>query len=348
MTARLLMTQEHIDRDRQTWQYVRRQGVTASEIPAVLGIANTEYSSAFDLFVSKQTGQSFQPDTEAMSLGTFMEPYIADRFEAEHDYLKLLPGGLYCHEDRPWQMATFDRLAVDMDKLGLDRDSGLDLILAPRDTTWASAMPVQIKTSATMDEWGEPRTRSIPAPYLAQTIWEMDVQGADTAWVPVLFWKDRHVVTYIIERDEDIEADIEVMRIEAAGFLDRLKRDDPPPIDWSPATARALKAIHPDIDDDRSVKIPLGMARRYRKARIAKAIAKQRLGQVENEIRGRMGSAKYAVVDFGGKEHRVMSRTQFPKETIDVGRLRQTRPEIAKEYTRTTTVDQIYPGSWVK
>jgi putative phage-type endonuclease len=336
------MEQTTIDRNRVGWHSMRREGITASEIPAVLGIANAEYSSAFDLFYTKQTGQSFQHDTEAMALGTFMEPYIADRFAAEHDYLTVLDGGLYCNEDRPWQMATFDRLAVDRDKLGIALD-----VIPSSAYVYSQAMPVQIKTSATYDEWGEPGTRNIPAPYLAQTIWEMDVQDAQTAFVPVLFWATRHVVTYVIERDNDIEADIDVMRVEAAGFLDRLRRDDPPPIDWSPATTRALKAIHPDIADT-SVSIPLGLARRYRRARLAKAAAKQRLGQVENEIRGRMGGAKYAVVKSMGAEHRVLSRSQFPRDTIDVNRLRQVHPKIAKEMTQTATVDTIHPGSWAK
>jgi hypothetical protein len=205
-----------------------------------------------------------------------------------------------------------------------------------------------MKTSATSDGYGEPRTRNIPAPYLAQTIWEMDVQNADTAFVPVLFWKDRHVVTYIIERDADVEADIEVMRMEAAGFLERLKRDDPPPIDWSPATARALKAIHPDIEMG-SAQIPLGMAKRYRRALIGKELAKHRLGQVQNEIRNRMGGAKYAIVkDKQGVEHRVLSRTQSHRDVIDSGRLRQAEPKIAKEYTKSIPIDSLYPGSWAK
>jgi putative phage-type endonuclease len=351
MAAVLLMTPEEVERDRDRWQKTRRGAdvggaVTASEIASILGIAPGTHSSAFELFHTKQMGREFQPDNEAMAWGRFTEPYVADRFAADHDYLAILPGGLYCAGGRPWQMATFDRLAVDLNRSGYTQDEALRLEPALR---WPSAhaMPVQIKTSATTDEWGEPGSRDMPAHYLAQVIWEMDVADSETAWVPVMFPPHR-VVTYIVRRDADVQQDIELMREKAQEFRERLQRDDPPPIDWTEATARALKAIHPDIREG-SVRIPIGLAKKYRRARISRETSKRRLKLIENQIRGRMINAAYAVaVDAQGVEHKVLTRRQYSRETINSGLLRQAHPDIAKEVTRSVIVDALYPGGGYK
>lgn len=344
MGARLLLAQDDIDRNRDRWKQLRRKGVTASEIAVILGIAPKTHGSAFSLFTEKQSGEDRIVDNEQVRRGNLLEPYVSSVFEEEHPYLVLYDGGLYCSSERPWQMATFDRLAVDAPKLGL---SVAEVQEYPFATDYG--MPVQIKTWATRDGWGEERTADIPVHIRAQCLYEMDVRGADTVWVPVLFMQDWVVATYIIERTDAVNEDIAIMRHEAAAFLDRLDRDDPPPVDWLPATTDALKTLHPVLITGPPAVPNKKLANRYKAALRAKERATQRLELAKNEMRASMGAAAYAaLIDKDGKEHKVCGRSQYEMETIDSKLLRKRYPAIAKEVTRKTPIDKLVAGGWTK
>jgi putative phage-type endonuclease len=353
MAARLLMTQDQVAGDRRRWKEIRRGGVTASEIAAVLGIAPPEYGSAFSVFTAKTTGEDHSADTDETRRGNHLEPYVGGEFQRLHDHLTVLDGGLYCAEDRPWQMATFDRLALDTGTCGYSGDQirGMAAGGHPGIAGWPSAMqhamPVQIKTSATRDGYGDPRSPDIPVHYRAQVLQEMDVAGADTAYVPVLFMAEWKIVTYVIERDGDAQADIDYMREAAEEFLDRVARDDPPPIDWTPATTRALKTLHPGFEEQ-SVRIPKNLALRYRRAQEAMEVAKHRLGQASNEVLARMGDCRWAVVTDGGTEYKVVTRSRYDRTTLSSEYIRDRHPDVAKAAEKKTPVDMLRAGPWAK
>lgn len=325
MAAHLLMSQKHIDRDRDEWLRVRQNGITASEIASIMGLAPGTQSSAWKVFLAKSTGEHFDADTDATLRGTHLEPYVADRFQAESG-MTLTDGGLYASTLRPWQMATFDRRTFDAQQ-------------------WPDAkVPVQIKTSATHDGWGDPGTDEIPVHYRCQCLWEMDVAGTDLIYVPCLFMHTWKVVVYRIRRTPDAETDIEIMRMEAEAFRRRLQDGDPPPVDWTPATTAALRTLHPG-EPNGTVEIPIKLARQYKAARKSVAAAERRLGQATNEILYRAGDAKYILTHDGD---RVASRSRSPRRTHDVTMLREKFPEAAKATQRTRDTTTLWPGTWAK
>lgn len=341
--AQLLLTQDEIDHDRERWLRVRRTGITASEIAAILGIAPKTHGSPFALFTAKTTGDDFHSDVAATRRGIHLEPVVADMFADQHPYLQLMPGGLYASDVRPWQLATFDRLAVDLDRHGHERPLwGTDL---GQKVAERHGEPVQIKTSATREGWGEPYTDVIPVQYRAQALWEMDVQNADRIWVPCLFMQQWECFTYILERNDQAQADIEYMRAEAELFLDRLARNDPPEVDWKPATTKALARLYSGaLEAD--IPITRKLARRYLSAHAAKERAEQRLGKAANEIRQAIGNGRAAVVEEDGVIRTVASRRRSSPKRIDVKRLRRERPDIAREFEVESPVDALYPGIW--
>lgn len=346
MVARLLMHQDDIDKDRPGWLRARQTGITASEISAVVGLAPKSYnaSSPFALYVAKVNGgRESTGDTDETLRGTHLEPYVADVFAALHPDLEVYPGGLYCSRERPWQMATFDRLAVD--EAGLLTIGGL---MSPDLLPGAAVMPVQIKTSATKEGYGEPGTASIPVHYRAQALWELDIADARTVLVPVLFMQEWQVKTYIIDRDDDVEADLKFMRAEAEMFLDRVVNREPPPIDWMPATTAALKTLHSPVEEV-TVVLDRELADRYREARRATKAAEIQMGLATNLVMAAMGKAKYGVtVDDNGREAKVATRAQFPRTDLDQKGLRAQRPDVAKEFERTRPQDSLFPGTWSK
>jgi hypothetical protein len=108
-------------------------------------------------------------------------------------------------------------------------------------------------------------------------------------------------------------------------------------VDWTPETARVLRWLHPDLEE-RSVRLPLEMAHRYRSARQAAARAERRLGLAVNQMRDRMGSASGAhIIDPAtGQQVPVVSRSRYdvePKTGVDV---------------RGFPVDKLNPKRWAR
>lgn len=338
--AALVMTQDEIDADRDAWLKARSRGVTASEIAALMGIAPPSHGSPYALFAAKTTGEDWQPDNDAMMRGRYLEPYVVERFKAENPSLALFAGGLYSHPERTWQLATFDRIAVDTALVNSHDWWFL------KDQRAEHGVPVQIKTAFDRHEWGDPYSDDIPVHYRAQVLWEMDVQGSALAYVPVLFIPTWDVVTYRVEMNAAAMADVRAMRAAAEEFLARLANDDAPPVDWTPATTGALrtvyKVMHPELD----VPVTRKLARRYAAAKAAKDRAEKRYQQASNELRQAIGSGHRAVIEVDGKTVSVASRSKYAQTRIDLKELRRKYPAVAKDCEVTTPVDKLSPGSW--
>jgi predicted phage-related endonuclease len=328
--AALIMTQDQIDHDREGWLKRRLDGITASEIPVVLGVVPPKWGSPFGLYCAKLDGRELDIDSDGKRRGRYLEPYVRDLYEESRPDVKLTGGGLWASRARPWQMATFDSIAYE--------DMGLVV-----ERSW----PVQLKTAYNDIGWNAD-FNILPVYYWCQAIWEMDTWGADQVEIPVLFIGSWRLSVVVITRDDPkVQLHIEMMRAEAELFLDRVAREDPPPIDWTPATARALRSLNPDLDDE-PARVTRKLADRYDAARAARAAADQRLGQVENELLAAMGPARRAVaVDREtGKPRTVVSRSQYPHPWYDSKALRAGWPDVAAQVRRETPVDSLRAGSW--
>lgn len=292
MTARLILP---AGAPRDEWLAARRQGVTASEIAALLGIS--PFESPFDLYW-KKTGQIPEDyDDERLSLGRHMEPWIAERFAVAHPDLHLTaPAGLWGSEDRAWQLATPDGLVCE--------DAGF------------GALPVAVwegKTSGTYDGWGEDGTDEVPAYIAAQAQWQMDVLDVTTAYVACFFLATQKIRTYQLTWDQD---DIDLMRARAIEFWQRIQDGNPPDIDGHTATTLALKRLYPDTSEGDTATIPADVAENYRQAKAALKAAEQAADEAENALRAAMRDAQYAD-DPAGK--RIASRSIYNRKPYTVG-----------------------------
>lgn len=337
------MTQQEIDQSPELWKTVRRDKVTASEIAAIMGLSPKTHESAFSLFVAKTSGTEMERDNDEMLRGRVLEPYVAEAFEASRPWLHVMPGGLWASEDRPWQAATLDRLAYDLSELGEQAMSPSLIMRSARE----SAQPVEIKTSIPGDDFGEPGTAQLPVHIRCQALWQMDTYDSNVVWVPVQFMMPWKLVVFAIERNAAVEHDIDLLRQEGAEFLERVRTDRPPPVDWRPATTRALKTLHKDVEE-RSVRVPVKLSRRFKAARLAKASAEQRLAQAQNELRDKMGTAKYAVTVDQGRTVKVVTRSKSQRPYFPADVIREKYPDVAKATEAHADVDALYPGSWAQ
>jgi hypothetical protein len=270
-------------------------------------MAPPAWGQAYSLYWSKIEGTS-RPDGDDMRRGRHLEPYISERFAAENPHVQLQPGGLYACDQVPWLRATFDKLATD--KTGP----------APGDP--GCVFPVQYKSAIPQRdengqrEWGEPGTDQIPRHITVQVIAEMIVSQAPYALVPCLDMLRWEVSVYRVDYDE---ADAAAIIKAGEQFTDRLVHHRPPPVDWTPDAARVLWARHPGVED-RDVRVPWGLARRYHRARRSEAAAKRRRQLAANQLLERAGTAArmVAVNPRTGDELTVATRQVSPRAAYSV------------------------------
>lgn len=312
--------------DNPRWHELRRQGITASEIAAVMGISPWE--SPFSAFWRKVNDWQWEGN-EYTATGQHLEGSIADWWWSSDrgaPYGGIGEAGLYAHPDRPWQLATPDRR-----------------LLGEFEHLYGTHGPLSRKLRSLLeckwiahswDGWGEPGTGDIPVHYRAQCLWQADVMGVDEVHVAAL--GPGGFRAYRVQRDED---DLKLMREAGAEFYRRLVEQDPPPLDSHTATLGALKRLHPTVGEgDVEVGVVLHLA--YDQARRDRKLADDRIALCEAEIRKALGDTYARAVHDG---QLVASRSVFDQQRIDTKRLRAEEPDLAAAYTTTTTVDRLNP-----
>lgn len=305
----------------EAWLKRRRDGIAASEIAAVMGLADA-FKSRRWVYYAKRGEIDDTEGSDRMALGRHCEPYILARFARQHPEIVVGEGGLYAADDpRGWQMATFDALAYDPERR------------SARGFPDPLVASVQAKTTSTWEHWGDEGSDDVPLYVFVQCVQEMDVGGFGTVWVPVLHLPDGRQRTYRIERDDDVDELIGVQRAASLDMLARIAAGDPPPVDAHPSTTRALQLRYPELDRDRDVVIPNWLRDKVRAAQLAADKAGERFALLSNELRERMGDARYAV-DRGGD--RVARREVYPSRRVSVGLLREQHPDIAAACTVTS------------
>lgn len=300
MTALELLAPHEATPANEKWHELRRNAISASEIAAVLGISPWE--SAFSLYWRKVNGWEIEANDE-MRAGTRAEPVIARWFEDWADeqdgdgpYRHVRAAGLYASDERPWQLATPDRLVM--------QSSG-----HPGVFRFGALLECKYLVHG-WDGWGEPGTDDVPVHYRAQALQQLDVMEVDETFVAA--WHGAEFRCYRVRRDEK---DLRVMRAAGRDFMDRIAAGEPPPIDDHAATLRTLKMLHPDLED-RTAEVSADVAAGYRRARALKARAEAALAGFEAKLRAQMGSANRAACDGERVATRVISEVAERTQTV--------------------------------
>jgi putative phage-type endonuclease len=294
----------------ERWHELRRAGVTASEIAAVMGLS--PWQSPFSLFWSKTYAWD-GGDNEFMSAGRHLEDGIADWWMAEHDPLENLVmcrAGLYAHPDRPWQLATPDRLICDPQTHDDPFPDDPEFEWRhPNSNVWALLECKWVAQS--WDGWGESGTDEIPVYYRAQVLWQADVMGVDEVNVAAL--GPGGFRAYRVRIDEQAETDLVLMRAAGLEFQQRVESGDAPDLDGHTATIGALQKLYPDVGQG-DVEVPLELAEAYRQARADRKDAEQRVAECEARIRAALASEYSRAVC---NKKLVASRSVFERTAAD-------------------------------
>lgn len=195
----------------------RRSGIGSSEIAAVVG--ESPWNNAHGIWLEKRGLADPKPMTDAMWLGTEMEPIIAKRYSQEMA-AEVVPGpGTIAHPDYPWIMATTD----------YERADGSRII----ECKWVGARTMH---HWTMDADGAPVYVNL------QKQQQMFVRGIDRADAAVIFGATAEFRVYEFRRDDAI---IEALLKIATRFWGMVQRGEPPPVDETEQARQVLLKLYP-------------------------------------------------------------------------------------------------------
>lgn len=245
-------------------QALRRTGIGASEVAAVLGLPS--FRSPLDVWLSKTEGTE-AAETFDLVRGQVLESAVASLYEHETG-IALDPGGeSVAHPLCPILRATCDRFAR----------------LEPRH-------PVELKTvrGSMRHEFGEPGTDDVPAQYLVQVQAQMACVGAGRAELAALVAGDELRI-YCFTRDAELES--QMLEAVSRWWRDYVVTRTPPPVDGSSAWAERLasmprqrKLVTPTAELQLAVQALRG-------AKAAAKVAEAEEKRLRNELLALMGDA---------------------------------------------------------
>jgi putative phage-type endonuclease len=167
----------------ERWLELRKQGIGASDVAAVLGVS--PYKSRLELYLQKRGELDEKPVGVAAQRGVILEDAVAKMYEAERPGVKLRSWhGIIRRKDAPWKYASLDRTIVGSERI------------------------VEIKTSSS------PRWQLYPVPpeVEAQARWQMIVSGAKFVDIAALLGGlvlRIETIEWDNEKHERIEAEVE-------------------------------------------------------------------------------------------------------------------------------------------
>jgi putative phage-type endonuclease len=261
------------DAAREAWLRERRNGIGASEVGTILGL--NPYESPFELYLRKRDDIPSKDESLAMWLGHQMEPIIAKRYEMVTKRHLHDPGeyAIQPHPDYPWLRATLDRTTT--------YDDGSH-----------GAVELKAPGADYLDEWSE---CDAPLMYQAQLQIQMACTGFDRGEIAAMIGNQHFYIIPFERNDEFMDAIIPVLH----EFWERVQAGDPPPVDGSESTTRALRLLHP-LDNGKTVQLPSEIGDKIRAWQNMTAEAKaldDLIKSAKNEIVAAIGDNTFGEVD---------------------------------------------------
>lgn len=244
---------------------LRRTGITASEVSAILGL--NPFAGPFDVYLSKTGASAAESETEAMRWGRQLEPVILNRYEVDTGFTLDYPGTVR-HAHHPELLGTPDAVVRGM----------------PRG--------VEAKTGGihTAHHWGDTSVQAVPPHYLVQCSMYMAICDAECWDLAVLLGGQDYRV-YSLDRDPDLEQFL----VEAAlrFWHEHVVREIPPPIDASASASRFLSTYFARTNGKLLSSTPVTdvWAERLKEARQAVAAARALEAEAENRLKSIIGES---------------------------------------------------------
>jgi len=294
------------------WHAARAKRLGGSRMAALLGLSPWE--SPYSAWCEMAGLVAPESQTDEQARGHYLEPAIASWFADQHPEWHVFETGTWTHRSRDWQLTNPDRLIREQPLPGVLPVGWYDLEVSSL---------LEIKTDADGTGWGKPGTDEIPVYYRTQVQWYLDALGLQRAYIAVLTSR-LQFREYVVEFDP---VDAQMLRDRAEEFLDSLLWGEMPELDDHPATYRAVRKLHPDIEDV-DVDVDPELAAEFVAAQRDKAAGEARVVRARTALAAAMGTARRAVCGphtiatrqskSGGTPHVVAGRN-LPDPTTLIG-----------------------------
>ncbi len=275
---------------RENWLAARREGVGASEVSILFGLAPESWGSPYTLWaektgrLDKELNQGDEP--EWLEMGRRMEPVVASVYEDRTGRPLWKQGGPYV-------------VAIDPE-LDIIRATPDFFVLQAPDMDWATGNGVLETKNVGFyraHDWDE----GTPPHVECQVQSQIACTGVTWGSAAGILGGNRFVYRDLCRN----QGFIDEVRATVADFWKYVKSDTPPPIDASEATSRALKRLHPRDSGD-EVGLPQESIIWWQTILDARAAIKsaadankEALTEAENKLRAAIGSATYGVLPDG-------------------------------------------------
>ena len=291
-----------LNMEKTEWLKYRKQGIGGSDAGAVCGF--NPYRTALQVYQDKTTDETEEIDNEAMRQGREFEDYVARRFTEATGKKVRRANAMFYDEANPFMLADVDRMVV-------GENAGLEC---------KTASPYM------EDKWKDGR---IPLSYQIQCCHYMSVCNAEAWYIAVLIY-GRDFKFYRLERDEKMLADL--VKIEKDFWENHvLKRVLPSPDGSKLADSVIAEYFKRSID--RTIPLNGFNEKLERRQELAEIMAEMETEKkrIEQELKLYLGETESAE----NEQYRV-SWKSVSSSRIDEKRLKEERPEVYKQYQKTT------------
>ncbi|MFC1410357.1 YqaJ viral recombinase family protein [Streptacidiphilus sp. N1-12] len=274
-TARLVLP---AGTDRSEWLAARRFGIGASDVAAILDLA--DFGTPRAVFLDK-LGQLQDSAGDAAHWGNVMEGPIAKEWERRNRSV-VEDIGLVAHAEDPVMLTTLDRRVVECP--------------LPETRHQVCALEIKCRSAFKGGRWHD----GAPDDVLAQLLWQLAVTGLDHVHYAVLVGGNDYRQGVV--RAAAHQATMQDIVSGCRAWWDRhvVPGVLPPASDNAARELEMYKRLHPNgvgivrLDDDPDV---LTLLRNYETARLAEKAAEQQKDAAQVELRRLLGDAQFAYLD---------------------------------------------------
>ena len=207
----------------EEWLSLRHKYIGGSDAASVIGL--NPFMSKYALWAEKTNRMPSFEGNLATDVGTYLEEFIAKRFEQEKGKKVRRENASIVNDAYPFAIANVDRVIV-------GEDAGLE---------------IKSTSSLALSKF---KNGEYPARYYCQCVHYLAVTGKKRWYLAVLIGNSDFKV-FTIERDEYEIA--ELMEAEREFWEDHVLADLPPEIDSQESTSEALVSVFPTADEDTEI-----------------------------------------------------------------------------------------------
>lgn len=296
----------------EAWFRHRQGGITATDLPAILGLSAYRNSLAVWAEKSGELDVADEPG-EAALWGLALEEPIAQEW-ARRNGTTVMQIGVVANVHCTWQRASLDRLV----RVCPDREGPCGL-------------EVKCRSAHVAGRWSS----DIPDDVLAQVMWQMQVTGYGHMHLAVLIGGNE-LRQYRVDRDRAL---IEMLVREGGRLWQHVQDGTPPPVDHDALLRSVLDQLHPNREGlvylpantiDALVAERRDAGREYAEASRTLKTAKARIEAADAAIVEALGDGDALAVE--GQDTPVITYREVSRNGYTVAPTTFRSVRVAKEY----------------